>query len=202
MRRTPEFGDLCSRSRNSVGQDRVRLILDGRAWWAMRGCLLISTTVKTQSEIVGGESLKAMHNKYWLNTQSLSHRTAAPVFSPLGRPDASLPAARVLISNLSVSIPSWIILVMIILAVLGTASTVIVRMRGELQSATQQYQRTALEIDNLRRSNAALGMEIGRMASDPNVIESVARARLGMVMPNDIVVPAGTEERSNLGRYR
>jgi len=91
---------------------------------------------------------------------------------------------------------------MIILAVLGTASTVIVRMRGELQSATQQYQRTALEIDNLRRSNAALGMEIGRMASDPNVIESVARARLGMVMPNDIVVPAGTEERSNLGRYR
>ena len=139
-----------------------------------------------------------MHNKSWLGGQNPNQRTAAPVFPTLGRPHASLPAARVLVSHLSVSIPSWIILVMIILAVLATASTVIVRMRSELQSAAQQYQRTASEIGILRRSNAALGVEIARMANDPNVIESVARARLGMVRPSDIVVPAETEEHSSL----
>ena len=90
-------------------------------------------------------------------------------------------------------------MVMIILAVLGTASTVIVRMRGELQLAFQQYQRTTSEIEMLRRGNASLGTEIRRMTNDPSMIESVARARLGMVRPNDIVVPTESVERANLG---
>ena len=88
---------------------------------------------------------------------------------------------------------------MVILGTLGTASAVIVRMRSELQSSTQQYERAASEIDILRRGNAALGTEIGRMRNDPSMIESAARARLGMVRPNDIVVPAESTERSNLG---
>jgi cell division protein FtsB len=88
---------------------------------------------------------------------------------------------------------------MIILAVLGTASTVIVRMRSELRFSTQQYQRTASEIEILRRGNAMLGTEINRITNDPRMIESVARSRLGMVRPNDIVVPTEPRERSNLG---
>jgi len=88
---------------------------------------------------------------------------------------------------------------MIILAVLGTASTVISRMQSELKFSTQQYQRTASEIEVLRRGNASLGMEIRRMTDDPSTIESAARSRLGMVRPNDIVVPTESVESSNLG---
>jgi len=86
---------------------------------------------------------------------------------------------------------------MIILAVLGTASTAIVRLRSELQISSQQYQRTASEIEVLRRGNGLLGTEIRRMTNDPSTIESVARSRLGMVRPNDIVVP--TESVEHLG---
>ena len=143
--------------------------------------------------------MKAMHDKSWLGVQHLTQRTAGAAFPIFDSPNASLSAARALVSSVSKSMPSWIILVMIILAVLGTASTVIMRMRSELEIATQQYQRTAVEIDSLRHGNAALAGEISQMANDPNVIESVARARLGMVMPNDIVVPALAEDHPNLG---
>lgn len=143
--------------------------------------------------------MKTIDNKYWLSDQRVAQRIAAQAFPPFAIPNPSLPAVRILVSNLSSSIPSWIILVMIILAVLGTASTVIVRMRSELRFSTQQYQRTASEIEILRRGNAMLGTEINRITNDPRMIESVARSRLGMVRPNDIVVPTEPRERSNLG---
>ena len=136
-------------------------------------------------------------NKHWLADQRVTQRIAAQAFPAIAAPNLQLAAVRV--RNLLASIPSWLILVMIILAVLGTASTVIGRMRSELQFSTLQFQRTASEIEVLRRGNALLGMEIRRMTNDPSTIESVARSRLGMVRPNDIVVPTGAGERSNLG---
>ena len=48
------------------------------------------------------------------------------------------------------------------------------------------------EIEYMRRANNSLQLEIRRMASDPSTIEAVARERLGMVRPNDIVVPIGS----------
>jgi len=136
-------------------------------------------------------------NKHWLADQRVTQRIAAQAFPAIAAPNLQLAAVRV--RNLLASIPSWLILVMIILAVLGTASTVIGRMRSELQSSTLQFQRTASEIEVLRRGNASLGMEIRRMTNDPSMIESAARSRLGMVRPNDIVVPTESVERSNMG---
>jgi cell division protein FtsB len=141
--------------------------------------------------------LKTIDNKYWLSDQRVTQRIAAQAFPPFAAPNLSLATVRV--RSLLASIPSWLILVMVILAILGTASTVIVRMRSELQSSTQQYQRTASEIEILRRGNASLGMEIRRMTTDPSMIESAARSRLGMVRPNDIVVPTESVTSSNLG---
>ncbi len=58
----------------------------------------------------------------------------------------------------------------------------------------------ATEIDAMHRSNASLQTEIRRMTGDPGMIESVARERLGMVRPNDIVVPIESiQSVSNLG---
>ena len=143
--------------------------------------------------------MKTIDNKYWLSDQHVTQRIALQAFPSFYPRDFELAAVRNLVGNLSASIPSWLILVMIILAVLGTASTVIVRMRSELQVSAQQYQRTASEIEMLRRGNASLGIEITRMTNDPSMIESAARSRLGMVRPNDIVVPTESVESSNLG---
>ena len=141
--------------------------------------------------------MKTSDNKYWLADQRVAQRIAVQAFPAIAAPNLHLATVRV--RNLFASIPSWIILVMIILAVLGTASTVIGRMRSELQFSTLQFQRTASEIEGLRRGNASLGMEIRRMTNDPSMIESAARSRLGMVRPNDIVVPTESVEHSNKG---
>jgi cell division protein FtsB len=146
----------------------------------------------------GGESLKTFDNKYWLSNRHATQRIAVHAFPAFATPNPSLTTVRILVRDWLAPIPAWIILVMIILAVLGTASTVIVRMRSELQLTSQQYQRTVSQIEILRRGNASLGTEIRRMANDPSMIESVARSRLGMVRPNDIVVPTESVERSNL----
>jgi len=58
------------------------------------------------------------------------------------------------------------------------------------------------QVDALRRSNASLQVEIHRMTADPGTIESAARERLGMVRPNDIVVPIESNRPvSNFGTF-
>jgi cell division protein FtsL len=78
---------------------------------------------------------------------------------------------------------------MIILATVAICSTVIVRTRAELRGASLRHDRVTSEIDSMRRSNAALALEVRRITTDPGAIEAAARDRLGMVRPNDIVVP-------------
>jgi cell division protein FtsL len=89
---------------------------------------------------------------------------------------------------------------MILVATLGICATVIVRSRAELQASSVEYARMTNEIDSMRRANTALQLQVRRMASDPTAIEAAARERLGMVRPNDIVVPVKTSgSRSSLG---
>jgi len=66
---------------------------------------------------------------------------------------------------------------------------VIVRTQAESKASSLQYQRMAADIDAARRANESLQLEIRRITTDPNIIESAARTRLGMVRPNDIVIP-------------
>jgi cell division protein FtsB len=78
---------------------------------------------------------------------------------------------------------------MILVATLGICSTVIVRSRAELKASTLEYGRMTYEIASIRKSNGFLQSEIHRIATDPFTIESAARERLGMVRPNDVIVP-------------
>jgi cell division protein FtsB len=96
-------------------------------------------------------------------------------------------------------IPSWAILLMVILATTAVCATVIVRARGEFQASSHQFSRMTAEIESLRETNGALKVEIHRLTSDSQAIELAARERLGMVRPNDIVVPIETIASSNLG---
>ena len=89
---------------------------------------------------------------------------------------------------------------MILFATLGICSTVIIRSRAQLEASSLQYGRMTSEIESMRRSNRSLQAEIRRMTSDPGMIETAARERLGMVRPNDIVVPLeSVQSVSNLG---
>ena len=127
-------------------------------------------------------------NTYWLSNRHLTERVAtqalptAPI-SELAR--EWLPAT---VDWLRL-VPTWIFLAMILIATLGICSTVIMRSRAELTASSVEYGRMTSEIESLRRTNNSLQGEIRRMASDPGMIESTARERLGMVRPNDIVVP-------------
>lgn len=127
-------------------------------------------------------------NTHWLSTRQTTQRFATQAIPTLPIRDLSrelYPAARAWLRL----IPSWIFLAMILIAALGICSTVLVRSRTELKSSSIEYGRMAAEIASMRSANASLQTDIRRIASDPISIESAARERLGMVRPNDIVIP-------------
>lgn len=127
-------------------------------------------------------------NTYWLGNRQVTERVAAQALPTLPVRDLSRELIPATLGGLRL-VPSWIFLAMILLATLGICSTVIMRSKAELRASSLQFDQMTSEIDAMRRSNASLQVEIRRMTSDPAMIESVARERLGMVRPNDIVVP-------------
>ncbi len=137
-------------------------------------------------------------NTDWLSGRQVSQRVAAQAIPTLPIRDLSRDLFPATLGWLRL-IPSWVFLAMIILATLGICSTVIVRARVELKASTLEYSRMSSEIASMRRSNTSLQVEIRRIASDPSTIESAARERLGMVRPNDIIVPIESFPASNFG---
>lgn len=136
----------------------------------------------------------------WLSNRRMTQYPGVqvlPALSAQERPQILNPAiARAWLGL----IPSWILLGMILLATLGICSTVIVRTRAQLRMSSLQHEQMASEINLLRRGNASLEIEIRRMTTDPSMIELAARSRLGMVRPNDIVVPIDSVQAlSNFG---
>lgn len=95
-------------------------------------------------------------------------------------------------------VPSWVFLGMIVLAGVAICSTVNLRASSERGASESQLNRLSSEIENLRTTNAVLQAEIQGMNSNAAIIESTARARLGMVRPTDIVVPIAPGSRANL----
>ena len=137
-------------------------------------------------------------NTYGLSGRQVSHRVAAQAIPTLPIRELSRDLFPAALGWLRL-IPSWVFLAMILLATLGICSTVIVRSRAELKASTLEHSRMSSEITSIRRSNSSLQVEIRRIASDPSTIESAARERLGMVRPNDIIVPIESFSTSNFG---
>ena len=143
-------------------------------------------------------SLNTVGNTYWLSNRHTSQSVAAQAIPAFSVRDLSRDLFPTALQGLRL-IPSWILLAMILVATLGICSTVILRSREELRVSTLEYGRVGAEISSIRRSNNALQVEIGRIASDPTAIESAARERLGMVKPSDIVVPI--ESNSSVSKF-
>lgn len=138
-------------------------------------------------------------NTYWLSNRKLTQRVAVQALPPLPVREFSRELFPTTLGALRL-IPSWVFLAMILIATLGICSTVVLRSRVELKASSSQFDRMTSQVDALRRSNAALQVEIHRITTDPGAIESAARERLGMVRPSDIVVPIESiHSTSNLG---
>lgn len=132
--------------------------------------------------------MNRLGNTNWLSNRRLTQRVDVQALPPLPIRVVSRELFPATLGSLRV-IPSWIFLAMILVATLGICSTVVIRSRAELKASASQFDRMTSQVDVLRRSNASLQVEIHRMTSDPGTIESAARERLGMVRPNEIVVP-------------
>lgn len=87
---------------------------------------------------------------------------------------------------------------MILLAAAAICLTVNLRGRAQLYSAENQFSRISSEVDAIRKSNAALQTEVRNITTEPALIESAARTRLGMVKPTEIVVPIQSHTDTNL----
>ena len=127
-------------------------------------------------------------NTNWLSNRPPTQRMTARALPEMSVRDISQDIVPATIRGLRL-IPSWIILGMILLATLGICATVIIRARAESRASQVQHQQMLDEIAATRRANESLQIEIRRMTTDPNIIESAARIRLGMVRPNDVVIP-------------
>ena len=121
----------------------------------------------------------------WLN-----NRAAAPDIAVQTVPRAapSREIFRTLVGAMEF-IPSWVVLAMIIVAASAVCCTVIIRSQGEFAASASQQRSVISEIDSLRGANQSLQVEINRLTNDSHAIELAARQRLGMVRPNDVVVP-------------
>lgn len=87
------------------------------------------------------------------------------------------------------AIPSWTLLAMVILATTAVCSTVIMRARAEFRESADQLTRMTSQAEVLRHENNDLQNQIHRLSSDATTIELAARERLGMVRPDDVVLP-------------
>jgi cell division protein FtsB len=138
-------------------------------------------------------------NSYWLSNRQLTQHAVAQALPALSARELTreiFPATLGLVRT----IPSWVVLAMILTATVGICSTVTMRSRSELKASAEEFGRMSSEIEAMRRSNASLQVEIRRMATDPVTIESAARERLGMVRPTDIIVPMESiSKTSSLG---
>jgi cell division protein FtsB len=87
---------------------------------------------------------------------------------------------------------------MILLAASAICITVNLRGNAEARSAARQFEQLAADTDAIRKSNAQLETQVRQITTEPAIIESAARARLGMVRPTDIVVPIKSQSGTNL----
>jgi cell division protein FtsB len=87
---------------------------------------------------------------------------------------------------------------MIVIATAAICVTVNFRGLTQLNAAERQFHQMETEIATLSRINASLQTEVIRLTTEPETIESAARARLGMVRPSDVVVPLKSRSATNL----
>lgn len=89
--------------------------------------------------------------------------------------------------------------------VLGATVSFYRQTRAELRIALQKKQEEAQLVENLNAEISRTQDEIQKLKNDPEVIESVARERLGLVRPGDVVIripSAGQSQPTQSGQAK
>ncbi len=133
-------------------------------------------------------------NTYWIDNRLRAQQVTAravPQFTHESARSLSrdIVGTRTEVRKRGGMVPSWVIFGMIILATFALCVSVNIRAQAEMRTASQTYEKTSTDVEQLRNSNAALETEVRRLKTDSRAIESAARARLNMVRANEIVVP-------------
>jgi cell division protein FtsB len=131
-------------------------------------------------------------NPIWNDARLAAQRPAARALSfpsPVLEAGVEALGARTKIRRRDLSIPSWVVFCMIMLATFAVCVTVTMRAQAELRGAEQKFEQMNADVEKIRETNASLRRDVERLRKDPRAIEAAARARLNMVHPNEVVVP-------------
>lgn len=74
----------------------------------------------------------------------------------------------------------------VVLALVAYMALSLVGMRGQVLSARAERDRMETQVKNLAAANTAIEYEIGH-STDRETLESIARERLGLVLPGETV---------------
>lgn len=124
----------------------------------------------------------------WLSNRGVTQDTTAQALPGSRTEGSARDFARTAVEAIQF-IPAWVVITMIIVAATAVCGTVIFRAQEEFKTSALQHQGMVTEIKSLGATNQSLQLEINRLSNDSATIELAARQRLGMVRPNDVVVP-------------
>jgi cell division protein FtsB len=131
-------------------------------------------------------------NTFWndsrLSSQRPSARSLAISHSTHPMQDEMI-GGRALTNRRNLSLPSWVVFCMIILATCAVCATVTMRTHAEKLTAEQEFQQMNTAVKSIRTDNALLKREVERLQNDPRAVETAARTRMNMVRSNEIVIP-------------
>lgn len=128
---------------------------------------------------------------YWTDPRLTAQQPAAralPLAGPALELSRELIGTRTEVRRRGGIIPSWAIFTMIMLATLALCLSVTMRTHAEMRAAGQRFEQTRADVQALGNTNESLRREVKKLREDERAIESAARARLGMVRPNEIVI--------------
>jgi cell division protein FtsB len=89
------------------------------------------------------------------------------------------------------------LVVAVILAATGLCVSVYYRTSAELRIAESRHQSALDRVADLKRENEKLEKEVEQLKTDPAMIEAVAREKLGLIRPGEIVIKTGQEEEAS-----
>lgn len=131
-------------------------------------------------------------NYYWADSRLASQRPTSRALSLAPHAGATEHAAHEpfeVARRRDLSVPSWVVFCMIMLATFALCATVTLRTHAEMRGAEQKFENMSDDVQKLRNTNESLKREVERLHTDPRAIEAAARTRLNMVRANEIVVP-------------
>ncbi|HKQ52718.1 MAG TPA: septum formation initiator family protein [Pyrinomonadaceae bacterium] len=131
-------------------------------------------------------------NPLWNDPRLDAQQPAARALSiptPAAEAFASAVGARAAVRRRDLSLPSWVVFSMIMLATFAVCVTVTMRTRAASAAAEQKFVQMETEVQGIREKNASLRRDVERLGKDPRAREAAARERLNMVRANEIVVP-------------